>query len=177
MRVVSSQSEEKVRRKRARDDLVWPLRSLTANLLRIIRGSGKPHLLMKQMDACLNALGAFVEAHGSAPSAHEISKILDPDETFRRHRPWIEETKRARRTDDDTGEESRADALRLIRRGALQAAASMLLNQLPQFSTGENDMYEGIFQLEKIKVAKRAKYRGRSRTSVDEILRALKKRH
>jgi hypothetical protein len=84
MRVVSSQSEEKVRRKRARDDLVWPLRSLTANLLRIIRGSGKPHLLMKQMDACLNALGAFVEAHGSAPSAHEISKILDPDETFRR---------------------------------------------------------------------------------------------
>ena len=47
MRLVSDQSEADMRRRETREALVWPLRDLTANLLRITKGAGKPWELMK----------------------------------------------------------------------------------------------------------------------------------
>jgi hypothetical protein len=52
MRVVSAQSEADIRRRKAREALTWPLRELTANLLRIAKRGGRPSDLFNQMAAC-----------------------------------------------------------------------------------------------------------------------------
>jgi hypothetical protein len=51
VRIVSDQSEEDMRRRDTRGGLVWPLRELTANLLRIANGAGKAVELMRQLRA------------------------------------------------------------------------------------------------------------------------------
>ena len=80
VRLVSNQSDDDMRRREARDALVWPLRELTANLLRIANGAGKPVALMKQLRACHEALRAYAEAHSNAlPSDYDIQQILDCD--------------------------------------------------------------------------------------------------
>jgi hypothetical protein len=173
MRLVSNQSEDEVRFKKARDQLTWPLRDLTANLLRIARGAGRPEALKQQLEACLDVLVAFEQAHGIA-SAHVIRhEILDPDEAWRAARPRVEEGRQYPNYADEEAE--RDDALRTIRRGSLQAVASMLLNQQPQYSTGENEMYDGISRLERVRAARRARYRKISRAVLDQKLKVLKK--
>jgi hypothetical protein len=156
MRLVSSKSDEEFRRKQARDNLDWPLRDLTANLMRIARGAGRPNLLSRQLDACLDALRTYLKEHGSLPPAHTIQDILDPDAAYRGHRPWIAE---------ERGSEIESDhelALREIRRGALQSVASMLLGQQPQFSSGENAIHEGIRRWDEVRAKRRALYRKRN---------------
>jgi hypothetical protein len=51
VRVVSNQSDEETRRRETRDGLTWPLRELTAKLMRIANGAGKPVELMRQLRA------------------------------------------------------------------------------------------------------------------------------
>jgi hypothetical protein len=178
VRIVSSQSDDDIRRKRAREELVWPLRELTANLLRVAKGGGKPHYLPKQLNECLKAFGAYAEVHGTLPPAHEIFEILDPDNAFRDARPWVDENRKAMGeiADGDTGETEREIAIGRIRRGALQAVASMLLDQLPQISMGEHDIYEGIRQLEDARAKNNAYYSNpkRAKRSLDETLKILK---
>jgi hypothetical protein len=49
MRIVSENSETDLARQRALDQVDWKIRELTANLLRITRGAGKPYEIMQQM--------------------------------------------------------------------------------------------------------------------------------
>jgi hypothetical protein len=178
VRIVSSQSDDEIRRKRAHDDLVWPLRELTANLLRAAKGGGKPHHLPKQLTACLKAFADCAEAHGALPAAHEIFEILDPDKAFHDARPWIDESRKATRkiAEGETGQTEREIAIGRIRRGALQAAASMLLDQLPQLRMGEQDIYEGIRLLGDARAKNAAYYSNskRAKSTLDETLKVLK---
>jgi hypothetical protein len=178
VRIVSSQSDDDIRRKQAREELVRPLRELTANLLRAAKGGGKPHYLPRQLNACLTAFAAYAEAHGTLPPAHEIFEILDPDKAFHDARPWIDENRKAMRqiAEEEAGETEREIAIGRIRRGALQAVASMLLDQLPQIRMGEHDIYEGIRQLEDAR-ARNAAYNAnpkRAKRTLDETLKMLK---
>jgi hypothetical protein len=53
MRVISSQSEAEICRRETGERLTYPLRQLTANLLRITRGAGKSYLLGNQLADCI----------------------------------------------------------------------------------------------------------------------------
>jgi hypothetical protein len=151
MRIVSSKSDEEWRRKETSDNLIGPLRDLTANLLRITRGAGNPNLLVRQMDECLNALAAYAKEHGSLPPPPAIQEILDPDATYRAERGLTRE------------ETEREMALRQIRRGALQAVAAMLLGHHMQYSGGERSIYDGIHAMDEFTAKQRALYKKGSR--------------
>jgi hypothetical protein len=89
MRVISSQSEAEIRRRETRERLTYPLRELTANLLRITRGAGKSYLLGNQLADCIQAFKDYIDAHGALPSEAEINEILDYEGAWEEARPWI----------------------------------------------------------------------------------------
>ena len=91
MRIVSDQSEEDMQRRKTREALVWPLRELVANILRITNGAGKPLELFKQFQACHDAFREYVEAHGYLPPDHEIQELLDGDRAWHQIRTGAEE--------------------------------------------------------------------------------------
>jgi hypothetical protein len=104
--------------------------------------------LFEQLTACSAALQAYAEAHGALPSEREMQGILDYDLAWERRRPGpeqrrgeIEEMFGPGSADEPSEREA---AMRMIRRGALQMVASMLLQQIPQKSKGEWDIYTGV---------------------------------
>jgi hypothetical protein len=149
VRVVSEQSPEDIRKNRAREALVDPLRVLTANLLRIVRGGGKPVALLRQMERCAISIREYASAHGHLPSAATINHILDCEAAQHEYRPWI---KKAPAEDlcrwEDDGTLDRNEAERRIRNASLQIAASMLLDQMMQCSAAESDFHTGTMMLE-----------------------------
>ena len=54
-------------RDRAKDDFSWAIREVAANMLRIIRGAGKPYELLPQMQRAINAAVKFKEVHQHWP--------------------------------------------------------------------------------------------------------------
>jgi hypothetical protein len=175
MRVVSEQSAADIRRRKTREALTWPLRELTANLLRIANGAGRPLNLAKQLAACSAAFQAYVEAHNALPSEQEIHDILDCDlswEQYRRIQKRRAEMKEILGEDYDEGTSERDRAERLIRKGALQVAASKLLSQIPQAASGEHDIYEGIRLMEVARAKSQARRSGKKelRETLDKLL-------
>jgi len=163
-----------MRRRETREGLVWPPRDLTANLLRIAKGSGSPLELMKQLQDCLEALRLYVEAHNALPPMYEIHQILDCDRAWDARHPDSEE----RRADlkellGGPGNEEREMALRLIRSGALQIVASRLLKQVPQQSKGEHDVFDGIRMLREANAMSQA-HRAKNKKSLEDVLAAMK---
>lgn len=163
-----------LRRDVASEALLWPLRELVANLLRIAKRGGRPVYLVRQLADCSAALKEYADAHGALPSEQEIHDILDCDLAWEQHRPWIRERRQEvaeafGRVDDDRLSKCE-EAMKLIRKGALQATASMLLGQSPQISMGESDINEGIRLLEEARAKARA-----TRLSKNEMLAAFEK--
>lgn len=171
MRIVSEQSEADIRRKRATDGLVRPLRELAGNLLRVIRGAGKPVELFRQMEACSAAIREYAEAHGHLPPSEVFNQLLDCDAAWHAYRPWIEENRK--QFTDRLGDDAEWDsdvAMRRIRNGALQAAASMLLNQIPQHSMGESEIDDGMRWLREAREKESKRYKN---VTVEETLEVL----
>lgn len=135
MRVVSENSESDIARNEAAQDVEWRLRELAANLLRVIRGAGKPYDLPQDAASFVRAVVAYQEAAGHGVPSDELSAMLtdavDQD------------------IDRAQGDESdRAYAERKIMRGCLQIAASRLLGQRTQESAGDSELYDGARDLE-----------------------------
>ncbi len=135
--LVSENSQAQIDKERAAAEVSWPLRDLAANLLRIIRGAGKPEEIIRQINELVRALAAYKDATGQWPPPHELASMLDID----RPKDWTATLRDAYL--------QRHYAAEQIIRGALQQAASRLLGQTPQASSGEHEMYEGIRELEK----------------------------
>lgn len=133
MRIVSKQSEEEIRKRRTAEALAPVMRQLTANLLRIVRGSGSPKYIRHQLENCIRAIEAYEKAHKSAPDAL-FRRALDCDAAQVEFRPWIKKLKKT----------NRDEALKSIRRGSLQIAASMLVDTYAQQTAGESEVYKGI---------------------------------
>jgi hypothetical protein len=126
------------------------------------------------MSDCLTALKEYADAHGALPSEQEIHDILDCDLAWKQFRPWIKERREEvaeafGRVDDDSLWE-REQAMKLIRKGALQVTASMLLDQGPQVSMGESDISAGIRLLQEARARARA-----TRIGQDEFVATLEK--
>jgi hypothetical protein len=138
MEVVSENSEAEIARGRASTRLEYPLRDLAANMLRVIRGAGKPHMLAAQMLEVLQIMQEYREASGYLPPPDEIKAILDielPDSLLENISEF---------------EFREVDAERDMIRGALQIAASRLLGQLTQERTGDAELSKGFRAREKL---------------------------
>src|SRR5262245_3394672 len=72
-------------RERATIEFSWPLRELAANIMRVSRGAGSPHELLKQCISVTEAYGAYYREFSDLPRADQITDMLDfrnPDKRF-----------------------------------------------------------------------------------------------
>lgn len=111
------------------------LRELTANLLRVARGAGRPELILAQTMALTEFFTAYRDATGGDPRAEEITAAL-----------------RLEHIPDDDGEAwpDWDRAVREMVNGALQVAAAELLTQHAQAAAGRRELFAGYRHIEKL---------------------------
>jgi hypothetical protein len=143
MRIIGENSETDLARQRALDQVDWKIRELTANLLRITRGAGKPYEIMTQMIELAEAIRVYHAATGLSPYADEFARALNVSNDLETMQHW-----RAEDRDRDDAEE------RIIR-GVLQVVASRLVHQRTQEAAGDSEMYDGIRSLENLRAEAR----------------------
>jgi hypothetical protein len=148
IKLVLEQPEEEIAARRAREEVErterharsmvsWRLRDLTANLIRVARGAGRPYEIEEQAAGLLEACEAYRESVGHGVSSDDIAGMLrvrhylDPD------REWTGEQHTW-----NMGEE------RMVA-GALQIAASRLLGQGAQEARGHSEMFDGLQIIER----------------------------
>lgn len=139
IRIVAENSEAELARQRAMAEVSWALREMTSNLMRVIRGAGKPGMIGQHTQAFIQALVSYRDAAGMMPSPEDLTEILSVDED-----PKIIAVL-------ENPELRRVDAKQRIVRGALQLAASRLVGQKTQESAGEHEMYDGIIAIEALR--------------------------
>jgi hypothetical protein len=145
LRIVSENSPEDIRRRISAEQVVEPLRRLTANLMRITRGAGNAHELPYQLSALALSLSAYHDAHGAYPAAHELQSILSADDTWRELRPaWMRHETKNKREELTLLREIFA---REVQDASLQVVASMLVQQIPQRARGEQDFWQSFYSL------------------------------
>lgn len=120
----------------ATEAVSWAVRDLAANLLRIVRGAGKPHEVVGQIAGLTQALASYREAFGHGLLPHELSGMLSIDHP----EEW--------RTGLKNSALHRLYAEERIVRGALQVAASRLVEQRTQERVGERELRDGVRDLE-----------------------------
>lgn len=143
LRVVSENSKQDVEKAYALDRLQWELIETAANLLRVVRGAGRPYQLPGQFLAVLQCFERYREIAGQYPSEHELSTAL---------------SYMSRRDERD---DEWSYAIDKIVRGSLQFAASTLLHQSTQQAAGESELIDGVTGIEKIRERNRAAYQPR----------------
>jgi hypothetical protein len=138
MKLVSENSAADLARRRGLRQVHQALQEMTANLMRISRGGGKPQELVRHVEMFAGALVAYHEGTGEAVPAEEFAAALSvsTDPEFVAQFPGPE------------GE--RLDAIDTIIHGALQVAASRLLQQRTHETVGSGEMHEGIRALRRI---------------------------
>lgn len=131
MRLVSSNSDTELARRRALATVEDTHRALAANIPRVIRGAGRASELTTQSAAFIEACVTFKEAAGVFPFTDDVERMLVLDDQSE----WI----------NKFGETERAlhDAKHTIIRGALQVVASELLGQRPQATLGSHELSDG----------------------------------
>jgi hypothetical protein len=131
----------------AEQEFAETLREAAANMLRVIRGAGRPSALIKQFNDVVIAAVNFKETAGHGLLTATLVSILgvedEADEIFKKHANGQVDQKSIDRWDED-GTFDRMYAEGAIQRGALQIIASKLLDQSIQISAGKSEMHEGI---------------------------------
>ena len=129
-------------RERAEDEFSWAIREVAANMLRIIRGAGKPYELVLQMQRAIDAAVKFREVHQYWPQeviTNDLQIQSEDDKICREGLPQA--------TIDRWWEDGTLDSMmteHTILRGALQTIASELIGQSTQRSAGNNELHDGI---------------------------------
>lgn len=131
LRLVSDQSSQEIERKRTEENIEHAMCLLAANLLRVIRGAGKPEELPGQMQEVLAGMSQFRELCGFWPPPAVLTRAFD--------------LSHSNRTDEWD------DAERDIMRGSLQMVASSLVGELTQRRAGHREMFEGLVAIERIR--------------------------
>lgn len=115
---------------RVRSQAEYALRDLTANLIRVTRGAGKPYEIGVQCARIVEVFEAYHDAFGSWPSSDWASSVLDVGEEIDFER--------------FPDEVDRHYAEERIIRGSLQIAASRLLRQRTQEAAGDTELHRGL---------------------------------
>jgi hypothetical protein len=76
MRIVSENSEADLARNAAVAKVEPILRDLTANLMRVARGAGKPYEVGRQTQALIDAMIKYRDATGHFPSSYELTNAV-----------------------------------------------------------------------------------------------------
>jgi hypothetical protein len=151
----------------AQSDFSWAIRDCAANMLRIIRGAGKPHELMRQMQKALNASEKFREVHGYWPQ-DVIANALCLEDEFEKHRARVHEGTLDQGALDrwwKDGTFERMTAEHTIYRGALQIVASQLIGQSTQQAAGDRELHDGLRNYERAREDQRERRRQETRAS------------
>lgn len=114
------------------EELALPLLELAANILRVVRGSGRADEIARQCSAVVQQFIEYRNVVGRLPADHEVAEALRLPE-----RPGMAD----RRSPD------RQRAVDQVVRGALQIAASALLDQKAQQAKGEAEVMAGMRSL------------------------------
>jgi hypothetical protein len=137
LKIVSNNSEQEIAGNRAREEAEQAAVDLTANLIRIVRGAGRPHDIREQILRLALAMEAHREAGFGFPVDAMAEAIRLPDEL--------------RQTE---GLSDRGIGLALARQatvnGALQYTASAILDQPLPLRRGEQQMMDGVRGFESI---------------------------
>lgn len=126
MKLVTENSEADLQKSRLLQGIQWPLKQLSANIIRVTRGAGRAYELRGQMVKVLEALEEYRDAYGHYPSDNEISDALN-----------ISSVNSDRLHDGISG------ATDIMVKGALQIAASKMLGQPAQEAAGECQLFRG----------------------------------
>jgi hypothetical protein len=118
---------------------------LAANILRSVRGAGKPYQIGRHAQALTDAMVAYRDAVGHYPSDEELAAALDVE---------ISEERLDQMSDE---QQAVVQARQQIIRGALQVAASRLVDQRPQEAAGMTEIDDGIRDLEKAREERRTR--------------------
>lgn len=139
IKLVSETPEEEVARRRAqeaeeeaRDVALDALVTMTANLLRIARGSGKPYEVWHYATAYLEAEDELHTLRGRGLSQFEITTALDASAAEREPNEGDEHAYHVH------------DAKHFAVKGALQLAASRLLGDRLRMAAGESELVYGL---------------------------------
>jgi hypothetical protein len=150
-----------------KQEFSWAIRDTAANMLRIIRGAGKPDELLMQMKKAIDSAIKFQELHGHLPTDVIIDdlQVEDEQKTFlaRAREGKLDQATVDRWWEDGTFDKMMAE--NTIYRGALQSIASELIGQNTQKRTGENEFHEGLRQWMKIREERIRKEREAARAS------------
>lgn len=135
MRLISENDEQAIARHRAKEEIRRAIRTLTANLLRVTRGAGRPYDLPKQTHRLSEAFTALAAADGSLDPA-ELNHMLDLEDrelmAKLKDREWAWE-----------------HAQITMVHGALQMAASELMGQRTQYAAGQTELFNGLATIER----------------------------
>jgi hypothetical protein len=131
LRIASEQTDQELAKQRALEDLSWPARQMVANMLRVMRGAGRPYDLPEQVVD----LAIAIQAAGRHTNAWYIGQALSELLTSALPRREYAE-------DFDNFE-------RTIAQGSLQLLASTLLGHIPQKAAGSREIFEGIRERER----------------------------
>lgn len=131
--IAARNDPEALDRERVRERCLWHIdhhtRELAGNMLRIIRGAGRPYQLMDQVIA-------LVREMENAPPGTTCGAVMETmtealrDGMGRRHGTFEHE-------------------IGMMESGALRAVAGRLLRQQLQASAGERELWDGYYQLER----------------------------
>ena len=135
MKLVIENDPKEIKKHHKLRQLERSLIELTANLLRVCRGAGKPNDVGVNCAAVIEAFEDFHDVVGRYPSADEVAVPL----SFKLSDDGIE-------YEEELGE--KIYALEDIIRGSLQIVASEFLRQRLQVSAGERQLYGGVRALE-----------------------------
>ena len=131
----------------AEQELRNALHDTAANMLRVIRGAGRPYELVKQFSNVVQIAIKFRDAFGHWPPSHMLGEMLAMHDEVHE---MDEKQSAGRFTKADMdrwyedGTMDRKYAEQSIKAGALQIVASQFVGQTLQERAGESEMSDGI---------------------------------
>ncbi|PJR16786.1 hypothetical protein [Sinorhizobium meliloti] len=134
--VVAENSRKQIDANLLQEQLDYALLVLAANVIRVVRGAGKPDDIIFQCNDVVKAAVEYKDKVGRFVSSHSVAGAL--------------RLPRERVDDYDSFHGQRQLAMREMMDGSLQVVASRLLGQLTQEHRGEREMFEAFRDLERI---------------------------
>ena len=139
MKLVSSQTEKQRQAAEAERKFERRLKELAANIMRVTRGAGRPEDVVSQILSCMETLQAHHDAGGSVAEINAGAMLRPPERSTTR---------------DDYASQEWEHGVQQVVDGALQVAASDLLDQATQRSAGERQLHDGVRAIERSRIAR-----------------------
>jgi hypothetical protein len=131
LKVVSERPAAEIKKQKAAAKLGWALKELTANLIRVVRGAGKPEMIFKHVDSFVEAFARFCDETGEPPDPMLLRESIALPAPNR---------------DDDRLDETLSG--QAIFRHSLETVASELLQQRTQRDAAMNKLHDTLRRIE-----------------------------